>query len=683
MIQRIKAMPISHQLAVVVFMVSIICFSALSWLASNKSYDGFMQSIEHELQTSARQGGMLLDFYNTNLESSTDRLADIFFTLFPDGITVSDSEIVKIGEYNSPLASNSGETINLNFSKPDQFTSMTGGTATVFIRYGDDFLRISTSLKKANGDRAYGTLLGKGHPGYQKLIKGEIYSGPAALFGRHYMTKYVPFKDDEGKVVGILYVGFDYTEGLKNLEKQIDELSFGKTGKATVINLNEGKDFGKIVIDAENKGESFTELGFKNAEKHLQLMKTQDNGSFTTEQTINGESQKKIMAFSRANRWNWAIITGGPIDEFTLVANSVQNSLIIISIICAIILVTLIALITKAILAPLKRAGQDLQELGNGNLSTHLFENAQTNRTQSRNEIDILYKHGRNTITQLRSMQMEVRNCMELLTQSSHQVQKNASLASDGMDKQQLETDLVATAMSQMVIAVENISQNVTETTNETQKADEETRTGTQVVNNMANDMQNLADVVGKASMVMHDVEKESDNIGSVLEVIRSIADQTNLLALNAAIEAARAGEQGRGFSVVADEVRTLATRTQDATTEIEGMIAQLQKLSKSATIEVINGRDQAAGNAERAMEASKGLMKVTQSVSLINSMSINIASSITEQSAVATSVNENIANIRSVSNETADGVKEMMATTNTLAEVLIKLKSSIDRFSL
>lgn len=683
MIQRVKAMPISHQLAVVVFMVSTICFSALSWLASNKSYDGFMQSIEHELQISARQGSMLLDFYNTNLESSTDRLANIFYTLFPNGITVSDSEIVNIGEYSSPLASNSGETINLIFTKPDQFTSMTGGAATVFIRYGDDFLRISTSLKKANGDRAYGTLLGKGHPGYQKLIKGETYSGPAVLFGRHYMTKYVPFKDNEGKVVGILYVGFDYTEGLKNLEKQINELSFGRTGKATVINLNEGKDFGKIVIDAKNKGESFTVLGFKNAEDHLQLMKTQDNGSFTTEQTINGESQKKIMAFSRANSWNWVILTGGPIDEFTLMANSVRNSLIAISIICAIILVTLITLITNGILAPLKRAGQDLQELGNGNLSTHLFENAQTNQTQSRNEIDILYKHGRNTITQLRSMQMDVRNCMELLTQSIHQVQKNASLASDGMAKQQLETDLVATAMSQMVISVENISQNVTETTNETQKADEETKTGTQIVNNMANDMQNLADVVGKASVVMHDVEKESESIDSVLEVIRSIADQTNLLALNAAIEAARAGEQGRGFSVVADEVRTLATRTQAATAEIEGMIAQLQKLSKSATIEVINGRDQAVSNAEKAMQASKGLMKVTQSVSLINSMSINIASSITEQSAVATSVNENITNIRSVSNETADGVKETMATTNTLAEVLIKLKSSIDRFSL
>ncbi|RCX05808.1 methyl-accepting chemotaxis protein [Marinomonas foliarum] len=683
MIKRIKSMPITHQLGVAVFTVSILCFSALSWLASNKSYDGFMTSIDHELQTSANQGSMLLDFYYENLESNTDRLADIFFTLFPNGITVSDSETVKIGEYDSPLATNSGETINLNFDKPDQFTKMTGGTATVFIRYGDDFLRVSTSLKKENGDRAFGTLLGKGHPGYQTLIQGKTYSGPAALFGRNYMTKYVPFKDTAGKVAGILYIGFDYTEGLKSLEQEINTLSFGETGKATVISLKEGKNFGRVVIDSKNKGKLFSEIGLANAEKHLELMKKQDTGTFFTQQTINGVTKENIMSFRHAENWNWALLTGGPVNEFTVVANSVRNSLIIISLICATILVALIAFITQRILSPLKRVGQDLQELGNGNLSTHLFENGHNNQIHSRNEIAILFEHGRNTIKQLRSMQMEVRSSMELLASSSQKVQKTASQASKGMTKQQVETDLVATAMNQMVIAVEDVSKNITETTNETHKADEETRAGTQVVNNVATDMQALTKVIGHASSVMQEVEKESVNIGSVLDVIRSIAEQTNLLALNAAIEAARAGEQGRGFAVVADEVRTLATRTQDATSEIEGMIDQLQKLSKTASIEVISGRDQAAGNAEKAIEASKGLMKVTESVSLINSMSINIASSITEQSAVAVSVNENISNIRHVSNETADGVKEMIATTQTLSEVLEKLKISVNRFSL
>lgn len=683
MISRIKELSISHQIAVLVLSVSILCFTVLTYLASNEASDGYIQNMEHELQNSTSQGEILLDFYYENLTASTNRLADLFFTLFPNGIDVSSTETVKIGEYDSPLATNSGETINLNFEKPDEFTRMTGGTATVFIRYGDDFLRVSTSLKKANGDRAYGTLLGKGHPGYKKLINGEPYAGPAALFGRNYMTKYVPFKDASGKVIGILYVGFNFTEGMAKLEEEIHSLTFGKTGKMSIINLADGANFGRILVDSTNKGKLFTEIGIDNAEQYLNEIKNNPSGLHYFKQMEGDKMVNKVEAYRKVPNWNWAILVSGPVNEFTQIANKVRYSLIIISCISAIALVLLVVFISQRILAPLRIAGDDLRQLGNGNLSNSLFVNKRKTRSKSRNEIDVLFKYGRNTIEQLRDMQTEIQNSMESLATSSSQVHDTAILVSEGMKNQQMETDMVSTAMHEMMSTVENVSENVTSTTNETQSADEQTKAGNKMVKDVANDIQVLADLVGDASKIMSDVEEESQRIGSVLDVIRSIAEQTNLLALNAAIEAARAGEQGRGFAVVADEVRTLAGRTQEATEEIEGMIIQLQQLSKGAVNEVQKGREKAKENADKALQASDGLTKVTESVSLINSMSINIASAVTEQSAVATGVNDNVDNIRRVSNETTEGVEKLRVTTENLTEVLDKLKLAVGRFSL
>lgn len=683
MIIRIRELSISHQIAILVLSVSILCFSILSWLASSKAYEGYMTNMKHELQNSASQSEMLLDFYYRNLTTSTDRLAEIFFTLFPNGIEVSETQTVKIGEYDSPLATHNGEIINLNFAKPDEFTKMTGGTATVFIRYGDDFLRISTSLKKGNGDRAYGTLLGKGHPGYQRLINGETYAGPAALFGRNYMTKYVPFKNNQGKVVGILYVGFNYTDGLKELEKDINTLEFGETGRAMVVDLHAGANFGKILIDKQHEGKRLADIGITDADAYLEKINTQSRGVHFFQQLNNVNGIDQVQAFEKIDSWGWAVLVGGPVHEFTDIANEVRNSLILLSLISALVLVALVVVISQRILAPLKVVGESLKALGNGNLSLSLFSNHSKNNVNSRNEIDGLFRSGHTTVEQLRDMQTEINTCMNALSNSSMQVRETALLCKQGIEKQLVETDMVSTAMQEMISTVENVSQNVTTATDETQRADQQTKAGTTTVKDVATDIEQLANLVGEASSVMENVEKESDNIGTVLDVIRSIADQTNLLALNAAIEAARAGEQGRGFAVVADEVRTLAGRTQSATTEIEGMIVQLQKLSKSASSEVQNSREQAKSNAEKALHASEGLTQVIESVSLINNMSINIASAVTEQSSVAVGVNENVNTIRKVSNETADGVDKMMSTTENLGHVLEKLKSTAGRFSL
>lgn len=267
------------------------------------------------------------------------------------------------------------------------------------------------------------------------------------------------------------------------------------------------------------------------------------------------------------------------------------------------------------------------------------------------------------------------------LSAAAEQLSSTITKTSAGALRQQSEIEHVAKAMSEMSTTVEEVARNVGMSANDAQKADDESTKGADVVTQTMSAINALARDIDQASEVITNLQKETDSIGSVLDVIRGIAEQTNLLALNAAIEAARAGEQGRGFAVVADEVRTLASRTQASTEEIQNMITKLQTGANQAVQVMVKGKDQAASSVDHASRAGQSLQNITRAVSVIKDMSNQIASASEEQSAVSLEINRNINNISDVANETAKGSREISTGAAELARLAAELQSLVGQF--
>jgi methyl-accepting chemotaxis protein len=330
--------------------------------------------------------------------------------------------------------------------------------------------------------------------------------------------------------------------------------------------------------------------------------------------------------------------------------------------------------ITRQITLPLKQTLAAVDRVASGDLTHNL-------NIDRHDELGQL-QHGIQRMTlSLRELIGGISNGVTQIASAAEELSAVTEQTSAGVNSQKVETDQVATAMHQMTATVQEVARNAEEASEAAVVADQQAREGDKVVNEAIAQIERLASEVGHSTQAMGELKRESDKIGSVLDVIKSVAQQTNLLALNAAIEAARAGEAGRGFAVVADEVRSLAQRTQKSTEEIEDLIAGLQNGTQQVATIMDTSRELTVSSVELTRRAGGSLESITRTVSAIQAMNQQIAAAAEQQSATAEEINRSVLNVRDVSEQTSAASEETAASSIELARLGTHLQGLVGRF--
>ncbi len=330
--------------------------------------------------------------------------------------------------------------------------------------------------------------------------------------------------------------------------------------------------------------------------------------------------------------------------------------------------------ITRQIVIPLSQTLKVAERVAAGDLSQNLESSRQ-------DELGQLQRAMQSMTVGLRELIGGISDGVTQIASAAEELSAVTEQTSAGVNSQKVETDQVATAMNEMTATVQEVARNAEEASEAAVAADQQAREGDKVVGEAIAQIERLAQEVGNSTEAMGDLKRESDKIGSVLDVIKSVAQQTNLLALNAAIEAARAGEAGRGFAVVADEVRSLAQRTQKSTEEIEELIVGLQNGTQQVATIMDNSRTLTDSSVELTRRAGGSLASITRTVSAIQSMNQQIAAAAEQQSAVAEEINRSVLNVRDVSEQTSAASEETAASSIELARLGTHLQMLVGRF--
>ncbi|MBY0411725.1 MAG: Cache 3/Cache 2 fusion domain-containing protein [Burkholderiaceae bacterium] len=541
-----------------------------------------------------------------------------------------------------------GALVNEDYGSVDKFASETGGVATVFAKKGDDFMRVTTSVKNDKDERQQGTLLGKNDPAYAAVVKGQSYTGVTVVGGKPYMGYYLPAKDASGKVIALLFIGSDISVFQTMLQKQVEQTKFFEHGGTYVINPGTSLDQAVFVYHPTARGKRVLEA-YPQARPFFETLAASPDGFVRDAASVLGAGAEEPWALVRKTGGGWWVVAEVPDGEAMASQRDVTMAVWGLMAVAVVLLaIGLFLMLRRGVSRPLRQLTKAITLVAQGDL-TEAF------RTKRRDEIGALVQEVEGMRQRYTQMLQQVRTAVDSITTASSEI-------ASGNQDLSARTEVTASSLAQTAQSMEHLTSTVRQSVDAARQANELASSAVEVA-------ERGGQVVSQVVTTMGDINQSSRKIADIVGVIDSIAFQTNILALNAAVEAARAGEQGRGFAVVASEVRGLAGRSAEAAREIKALIG--------ASVERVESGARLVQNAGTTMD------EIVGSVKRVGNIIGEITSASNEQSDGISQVNTAVNQLDQMTQQNAALVEESAAAAESLREQATRLAGAVQVFKL
>ncbi|MBO7752714.1 methyl-accepting chemotaxis protein [Burkholderia pseudomallei] len=559
-----------------------LLFAAFVWALTHAASGQIADQVHARIDEKDRSIAAMIALFDEALTAEASRAMTLFASFLPAGYALDAARTIDVAGVATPALTAGGQMLNLDFSIPDQFLQKSGAIATIFARRGDDFVRVTTSLKKQDGSRAIGTLLDRKGPAYAPLVAGRTYTGLATLFGKRYITQYKPIADASGAIVGALFVGIDVGAEMRLVENGIRQLKIGEHGYYFVLDASDGPARGTLLVHPARAGQRADDA----AAPYAQMLAAKEGQlSYTSTDAAAGDDgpRAKFVSFVTVPQWQW-LVGGIAIDDEVMAGmRATRNRFAAIG--CAFVLAfaaLFVAVVKRVVSRPLDAAAHASERFAAGDLSVRIGAHGKHDKHDKHD------KHGKHDARdgaarppasgrsdEIGRLVRAVDGIGDGLARIVAQVRRGAADIAHGTVTIAAGSSDMAARIATQASSVEQTAASMEQITAAVQQNADHAAQASALATGASSAATTGGAAVQRVVATMGDIQGVARRIAEITGVIEGIAFQTNILALNAAVEAARAGEHGRGFAVVASEVRALAQRSAAAAKEIDALVGE------------------------------------------------------------------------------------------------------------